>query len=112
MIRVTCFLRPYQLEPVKSAIAALGVNGLSVADVRGTGNSPERADWLEGSADLIALPIRARLEVVTTDDMAEPIVQAIRAGAYTGEHGDGKIFLEPVTDAIRMRTEERGTAAV
>jgi nitrogen regulatory protein P-II 1 len=104
-------LRPHCLEPAKSAIAALGVSGLSVSDVRGTGNSPERTDWFGGNEGLIALPIRSRLEVVTPDEMAEPIVQAICASVYTGEPGDGKIFLERVEDAVRIRTGERGEAA-
>ena len=112
MHRVICFIRPHRLEPVKSAIAALGVTGLSVSDVRGTGNSPERADFLGGDEGLIALPIRARVEVVASEDMTEAIIEAILETAQTGEEGDGKIFVEPVLDAIRIRTEERGEAAI
>jgi len=112
MIRITCFIRPHRLEPVKSAIAALGVSGMSVSDVRGTGNSPERVDMLGADSALIALPIRSKLEVVATDDLQEPIVQAIVEAAHTGEAGDGKIFIERVADAIRIRTEERGEVAV
>jgi len=110
--RVTCFLRPHRLEAVKSAIAALGVSGLSVTDVRGTGNSPERSDIFGGDEGLIALPIRSRIEVVATDDMTEPIVEAIFGSARTGESGDGKIFVERVADAVRIRTEERGDLAI
>jgi nitrogen regulatory protein P-II 1 len=112
LTRVTCFIRPHRLEAVKSAIAALGVSGLSVSDVRGTGNSPEHTEWLGGDEGLVALPIRSRLEVVAPDELAEPIVQAIVESARTGEHGDGKIFLERIADAVRIRTEERGEAAV
>lgn len=112
MTRVTCYLRPHRLEPVKSAIAALGVSGLSVSDVRGVGSSPEKTDFFAGDEHLIALPIRARIEVVAPDDMAEPIVAAIIENAQTGEPGDGKIFLERVADAVRIRTDERGEDAV
>ncbi len=112
MTRVTCFIRPHKLESVKSAIAALGVTGMSVSDVRGAGNSPETTDWFGGTDGLIALPIRARVEVVAQDEQIEGIVKSIIENARTGEQGDGKIFLESVQDAIRIRTEERGEAAV
>lgn len=112
LTRVTCYIRPHRLEAVKSAIAAVGVSGLSVSDVRGTGNSPESTEWLGGDEGLIALPIRARIEVIAPDELADPIVQAILESAHTGEHGDGKIFLERVTDAVRIRTQERGDAAI
>ncbi|AIE84143.1 P-II family nitrogen regulator [Fimbriimonas ginsengisoli] len=112
MIRVVCFIRPHRLEPVKSAISALGISGLSVSDVRGTGNSPERADFFGGDEGVVALPIRARLEVVVPDDMVDTVTDAIVETAQTGEPGDGKIFLERVIDAVRIRTEERGEEAV
>ncbi len=112
MTRVTCYIRPHQLEAIKSAIAALGVTGMSVTDVRGTGNSPETTDWFGGTDGLIALPIRTRVEVVATDDQVDQIVEAILENARTGEAGDGKIFRESVSDAIRIRTSERGQAAV
>lgn len=112
MTRVTCYIRPHKLEAVKSAIAALGVSGMSVSDVRGAGNSPETTDWFGGTEGLIALPIRARVEVVAPDDLTEGIVTAIVDNAHTGEQGDGKVFVESVSDAIRIRTLERGDAAV
>lgn len=85
---------------------------MSVSDVRGTGNSPERAEWLGGDPALIALPIRSRIEVVASDDMRQAIVDAITENARTGESGDGKIFIEHVADAVRIRTGERGELAV
>ena len=112
MKRVICFIRPHRLEAVKSAIASVGVSGLSVSDVRGTGNSPESSDLLGGGDGVIALPIRSRIEVVTTDELAETVVDSIVQSAQTGEHGDGKIFVEDVLDALRIRTEERGDSAV
>ena len=112
MTRVFCYIRPHRLEPVKSAIAALGVNGLSVSDVRGTGNSPETSDWFGGEEGLVALPIRSRVEVVAPDELTEEIIQAIIENAYTGEDGDGKVFVEKIVDAIRIRTLERGDAAI
>lgn len=112
MVRITCMIRPHRLEQVKSAIAALGVSGLNVSDVRGTGNSPESAAWFAGEEHLISLPLKSKIEVVANDEMAELIVQAILENAQTGEPGDGKIFVERVADAIRVRTGERGAAAL
>jgi nitrogen regulatory protein P-II 1 len=111
MIRVTAYIKPHRLEPVKSAIAALGVSGMSVADVRGTGNSPEESTLLGGQG-IVALPIRARIDVVAQDEAMEDIVEAIRNSAHTGNPDDGKVFVERISDAIRVRTMERGDAAV
>lgn len=112
VIRVTCYIRPHRLEAVKSAIAAVGVSGMSVSDVRGTGNSPETTDWMGGDESLVALPIRSKLMVVAEDELREPIIRAIIDNAQTGEAGDGKIFVEGVQDAIRIRTQERGSDAI
>lgn len=112
MVRIVCFIRPHKLEQVKSAIATLGITGMNVADARGTGNSPEKAHWLGGDDDLVALPVKSRVEVVVPDELQEPIIQAIVENARTGEPGDGKIFVEKIVDVIRIRTGERGEAAV
>jgi nitrogen regulatory protein P-II 1 len=112
MTRLTCYIRPHRLEAVKSAVAALGVSGMSVSDVRGTGNSPEQSQWFGGSDVLVALPIRSKVEVVAPDELVEEIVEAMVENARTGEPGDGKIFIERIGDAIRVRTQERGEAAI
>lgn len=112
MTRVTAFLRPHRLEAVKSAITVLGISGLTVSDVRGTGNSPEVTDMFGGNESLVALPIRSKVEVVVADDQVQEMVAAIVEAAQTGESGDGKIFIERVEDAIRVRTRERHEAAV
>ena len=110
MIRVVAYIKPHRLEGVKSAVSALGVTGLTVADVRGTGVSEEHTDLLSGA--VVALPIRSRMEVVVTDDLQEEVVKAIIDAARTGEPNDGKIFVEQIADALRVRTGERGDAAV
>jgi nitrogen regulatory protein P-II 1 len=111
MIRVTAFIKPHRLEPVKSAIAAVGVSGMSVGDVRGCGNSPEDSSVFDARG-VFALPIRARIEVVAAEELAELLVEAIRSSAHTGDSDDGKIFLERVSGAIRVRTGERGHDAL
>lgn len=110
--RITCLIRPYKLEQVKSAIAALGVTGLHVSDVRGVGNSAEKPTWFAGEEHLIALPLKSKIQVVVADHLVTPVIDAIIDNARTGEAGDGKIFVERVRDAIRIRTGERGDSAV
>ena len=112
MVRITCIIRPHRLEQVKSAIAALGVTGLNVADVRGCGASPEPPSIFSGDSVVVALPIRSKIEVVAQDDMEDDIVRAILENARTGEPGDGKIFVETVAEAVRIRTGERGEIAI
>jgi nitrogen regulatory protein P-II 1 len=112
MLRLLVFIRPHRLEQVKSAIAAVGVSGMTVSDVRGTGNSPESTQWFPGEAQVIPLPIRSRIEVVVPDDMKDAVVDAILASAQTGDASDGKIFIQPIETAIRVRTGERGEEAL
>jgi nitrogen regulatory protein P-II 1 len=109
---MTCYIRPHRLEQVKTAIAAVGVSGMSVSDVRGTGNSPERSAWFSGSENVLALPIRSKIEVVAPDDLQEQLIEVVVQNARTGEPGDGKIFIERVVDAVRVRTAERGDLAI
>ncbi len=112
MKRITAYIRPHRLEDVKAAVSELGVTGMTVSDVRGCGNSPERAVVFGGQQVLSHLPPKAMLEVVVNDDLQEDVIQAIIRHAATGESGDGKIFVESLQDAIRIRTLERGETAV
>lgn len=108
MKRITALIRPHRLDEVKTAIANLGVTGLTVNDVRGAGASPERPTLFGGAEILIALPVRAKVTVVVADDLAESVIEAILERARTGEPGDGKIFVEEIEDVLRVRTGERG----
>lgn len=107
-----CYIKPHKLEQVKTAIASLGISGMSVSDVRGTGNSKERATWFAGEQHVIALPVKSRIEVVAPDDLLEALIRTIVENARTGQPDDGKIFVEKVADAVRVRTLERGDNAV
>lgn len=112
MVRITCFLRPHKVEEVKTAIANSGVTGVNVADVRGRGVSQEQPARIGDAEILVALPIRAKLVTVVPEELAEEVVEAIIRSARTGEPNDGKIFIEAVSDAIRIRTGERGQMAL
>ncbi|MBL8041247.1 MAG: P-II family nitrogen regulator [Chthonomonas sp.] len=112
MRRITAYIKPHRLEETKAAIADLGVGGMTVSDVRGCGNSPEQPAMLGGEQVLISLPMRSKIMVVVDLQSVEPVIQAILAHNQTPHDGDGKIFVEPVLDAIRCRTKERGSSAV
>lgn len=112
MIRVIAYIRPHRLEEVKTALGDKGITGITVSEVRGCGSSPEASDWFMGNKMVIALPQRLKVEVVVEDELSESVVEAILVGARTGSPGDGKIFLQPVEDSIRIRTGDRGASAL
>lgn len=112
MIRVIAYIRPHRLEEVKTALGEKGVTGITVSEVRGCGSSPESSDWFMGNKLVIALPQRLKVEVVVEDEVVETVIEAIIAGARTGSPGDGKIFLQPVEDVMRIRTGDRGVIAL
>lgn len=112
MTRITAYLKPHKLEAVKTAVSNLGISGMTVSDVRGCGNSPEASAWFAGEEHVIALPIRSKLMIVAPDDLKEELVSTIIRFAHTGEPNDGKITVEHVLDAVRIRTEESGETAI
>lgn len=110
MMRILAYIRPHQLEAVKSAIAGVGVGGLNVTDAKGRGNSDEKEQRFMTEVDVLRM--RCRLEVVCTDELKNDVINAILETAHTGQPGDGKIFVEPILDSVRIRTGERGVSAV
>jgi len=112
MKRITCYVRPHRVELVKSAIAASEVSGMTVSDVRGVGVSPVRESRYQGMTGVVPMPIWAKIEVVVPDERVDEIVASILQNARTGDPDDGKIFVEDVMDAYRVRTHERGESAV
>lgn len=111
-VQITGYFRPHQIETVKAAVAACEITGLHLGDARGCGNSPEATIQLGGSVMKHSLPIRCKLTVVVPAAQQEQIIAAMIGAARTGEHGDGKIFVEAIQDCIRIRTLERGETAV
>lgn len=112
VLRIVAFIRPHKLEEVKTALSAKGVTGLTVTECRGCGSSPETTEWFQGESYVISLPPRIKLETVVTEDMKEVAIEAILKSARTGRAGDGKIFVLPELDAVRIRTGERGEIAL
>jgi nitrogen regulatory protein PII len=105
---IVAVIRPHRLQEVKEALSVIGLAGLTVTDVRGAGKQKGQVERYRGSEYSVDLLAKCKLEVATTDDQCEEAVQAIRKAAYTGEIGDGKIFILNLEDAMRIRTGERG----
>ena len=112
MTKIEAIIRPNRFEVVKEALSDLGVEGMTVSEVRGHGRQKGHTERYRGSEYEVSLIPKLRVEVVVKDDRVESIVGAILSAAATGEIGDGKIFLYKAEDAIRIRNQERGEIAL
>lgn len=112
MKMIFAIIRPHRLQDVKEALADVGVVGMTVTDVRGAGRQKGQVERYRGSEYSIDLLAKIKIEVAVLDDQCEEVVKAIRQSAYTGEIGDGKIFILPLEDSIRVRTGERGEDSI
>jgi nitrogen regulatory protein P-II 2 len=101
-------IRPHRLQDVKEALSKIGVAGLTVTDVRGAGRQKGQVERYRGSEYSIDLLAKCKIEIAVSDEQTEEAIQAIRNSAFSGEIGDGKIFVLPLEDALRIRTGERG----
>jgi nitrogen regulatory protein P-II 1 len=112
MTKIEAIIRPNRFDQVKDALSALGVEGMTVSEVRGHGRQKGHTETYRGREYDISLIPKLRIETVVTDDRVEKIVEAISESAATGAIGDGKIFLYPALDAIRIRNRQRGDMAL
>ena len=106
MKRIECIIRPVRLESVKTALGELGITGMTVSDVRGTGR--ERASAYAGGAYGSGMAPKIKIEVVARDEDVDEVIETVMTHARTGETGDGKIFVLPAATAIRIRTGDEG----
>lgn len=112
MKEIIAIIRPEKLENVKAALEAIECRGLTVVDVKGRGRQLGVTESYRGSDYRIDLLPKTRLEIIVKDGEVEEVVQTIVKTAQTGDIGDGKIFISPVEDVVRIRTGERGEKAV
>jgi nitrogen regulatory protein PII len=105
---IISIIRPHRLQDVKEALSKIGVAGLTVTDVRGAGRQKGQVERYRGSEYSIDLLAKCKIEIAVSDEQCEEVIQAIRTSAFSGEIGDGKIFILPLEDALRIRTGERG----
>jgi nitrogen regulatory protein P-II 1 len=112
MKKIEAIIKPFKLEEVKDALAELGVEGMTVTEVKGFGRQKGHTEIYRGSEYTVDFLPKVKLEIVVADDLAERAISTVVAAAKTGKIGDGKVFLLPVEQAIRIRTEETGDKAV
>ena len=112
MKKVEAIIRPERLQNVQDALDELGVSGLTVSEVMGCGRQKGYTEQYRGSRANISLLPKIKVEAVVPDDVVEQVVDAMVGGAYTGETGDGRVFVIPIEQSIRIRTGERGEETV
>jgi nitrogen regulatory protein P-II 1 len=112
MKKVEAIIKPFKLDEVKEALQEAGIQGLSVTEVKGFGRQKGHTELYRGAEYVVDFLPKVKIEVVLTDDMVDTAVEAIIAAARTDKIGDGKIFVTPVEQAIRIRTGETGDDAV
>ncbi len=112
MKRIEAVIRPSKLDEVKEALAAIGVQGMTVLEVKGFGRTGGRKEVYRGSAYVVDFVPKVRIEIVAADGLVASILDAVEKAAKTGKIGDGKIFVTDVVEAVRIRTGERGDGAV
>ena len=112
MKKIEAIIKPFKLEEVKDALSELGIEGMTVTEVKGFGRQKGHTEIYRGSEYTVDFLPKIKLEVVLADSLLEPAVKAIIYSAKTGKVGDGKIFVLNVDEAIRIRTEETGEKAV
>ena len=109
---VTAVIKPFKLDEVREALSALGVQGLTVTEVKGFGRQKGQTEIYRGAEYMVSFLPKVKLEVAITDNLVDQVVEAITKTAQTGKIGDGKIFVLDVSQALRIRTGETGDDAL
>ncbi|MEO8350554.1 MAG: P-II family nitrogen regulator [Chthoniobacteraceae bacterium] len=112
MKKIEAIIKPFKLEEVKDALAEIGVEGMTVTEVKGFGRQKGHTEIYRGSEYTVDFLPKIKIEIVLADNLAESATAAIIKAAKTGKIGDGKVFVSPVESAVRIRTEETGEQAV
>jgi nitrogen regulatory protein P-II 1 len=112
MKKIEAIIKPFKLEEVKDALAELGIDGMTVSEVKGFGRQKGHTEIYRGSEYTVDFLPKIKIEVVVTDALLEGAAAAIVKAAKTGKIGDGKVFISPIDDAVRIRTEETGEKAI
>ena len=112
MKKVEAIIKPFKLEEVKEALTALGIQGMTISEVKGFGRQKGHKELYRGAEYVVEFLPKVKVEIVLNDDKLKEVVEAIVKAGSTGRIGDGKIFILPVEDAIRIRTGETGESVV
>jgi len=112
MKKIEAIIKPFKLDEVKDALHEIGLQGLTVVEAKGFGRQKGHTELYRGAEYVVDFLPKVKIELVLDDSLVERAVEAIQRAAHTGRIGDGKIFISPVEDAIRIRTGERGNEAI
>jgi nitrogen regulatory protein P-II 1 len=112
MKKVEAIIKPFKLDEVKDALSEVGVQGMTVTEVKGFGRTGGKKEVYRGSAYVVDFVPKVKLEIVVSDDLTHSVLDAIEKSAKTGRIGDGKIFVTTIDEAVRTRTGEKGDEAI
>ncbi len=112
MKKIEAIIKPFKLDEVKEALHEVGLQGITVLEAKGFGRQKGHTELYRGAEYVVDFLPKVKLEIVVEDEMLDRAVDAIQNAAHTGRIGDGKIFIVPIEDAIRVRTGERGREAI
>jgi nitrogen regulatory protein P-II 1 len=112
MKKIEAIIKPFKLDEVKDALHEIGVQGLTVTEAKGFGRQKGHTELYRGAEYVVDFLPKVKIEVIVDDNFVERTVEAIQQAAHTGRIGDGKIFVSPIDEVIRIRTGERGSDAV
>ena len=112
MKKIEAIIKPFKLDDVKDRLREIGVQGMTVSEVKGFGRTGGKKEVYHGSAYVVDFVPKVRIQIVVKDEMVKDVVEALMAVARTGHIGDGKIFVTPIEEVIRIRTGERGEDAL
>ena len=112
MKKIEAIIKPFKMEDVKDALSEMGIEGMTVSEVKGFGRQKGHTEIYRGSEYTVDFLPKVKFEIIVTDERVQRAVDAIVKAAKTGKIGDGKVFILPIEEAIRIRTEERGETAI
>ncbi len=112
MKKVEAIIKPFKLDEVKESLSAIGIQGITVSEVKGFGRQKGHTELYRGAEYVVDFLPKVKLEIIVKDDMVTQVVDAISKSAKTGRIGDGKIFVIPIEEVVRIRTGERGPDAI
>ena len=112
MKKIEAVIKPFKLEDVKDALAEIGITGMTVSEVKGYGRQKGHSELYRGAEYVVDFIPKVKLEIAVSDDMVPKVIETIENAAKTGRIGDGKIFVMPLEEAVRIRTGEKGGEAL
>jgi nitrogen regulatory protein P-II 1 len=112
MKKIEAIIKPFKVDDVKNALTKVGIQGMTISEVKGFGRQKGHTEIYRGAEYTIDFVPKAKIELIVTDDLAPQVIETIERAAKTGKIGDGKVFVSPVDEVIRIRTGERGKDAI